>query len=72
MPKTFYIDVKKEILFDDHTEEPFYENKYYDKNEYKNTEIKNWKTEKYRYVIKDRSQLKAVSEYYDTDFDTDF
>lgn len=71
-PKTFYIDVKKETLFDDHTEEPFYENKYYDEDEYKKTGVKNWKTEKYRYVIKDRSQLKDVSEYYDTDFDTDF
>ena len=67
-PKSFYIDVKKEILFDDHTEEPFYENKYYDEDEYKKTGIEDWKTEKYRYVIKDKGQLKAVSDYYDTDF----
>ena len=64
-PKTFYIDVVKEILPEDWTEEPFYEFDYYSNAEFEKTGVKNWKKQKYRYSIKDMSQLDAVFEYYD-------
>jgi hypothetical protein len=64
-PKTFYIDVTREILPNDWTEEPFIEWDYYDTKEFLDTGKKNWQTEKYRYVIKDHSQLKRVFKYYD-------
>lgn len=56
-PKTFYIDVKKEYLPEDWNEEPFIEDNYMEDGKI----IKN----NYRYVIKDKSQLKQVAEYYD-------
>lgn len=63
-PKTFYIDVTREILPADWTEEPFYENKFYNTKEFEETGIKNWFVEKTRYKIKDHSQLKRVFKYY--------
>ena len=66
-PKTFYIDVTREMLPEDWDEEPFYEDKsYYDTKEFEETGIKNWKKgDKYRYIIKDKKQLDDVFAYYD-------
>jgi hypothetical protein len=64
-PKTFYIDVVKEILPADWTEEPFIEWDYYDNKEFKATGKKRWITEKYRNIVKDPSQLERVFNYYD-------
>lgn len=65
-PKTFYIEVTREQLPDDWTEEPFIEGKeWYDTAEYERTGIKNWHKNNYRYIIKDRSQLDRVFKYYD-------
>lgn len=63
-PKTFYIDVTKEILPDDWSEEPFIENRYYDTEEFEKTGRRVWRTEKYRYKIKNKEQLAKVFEYY--------
>lgn len=63
-PKTFYIDVTREILPNDWMEEPFIEWKFYDTKEYEKTGIKKWQTGKYRYLIKDINQLKRVWKYY--------
>jgi hypothetical protein len=57
-PKTFYIDVYKEILSNDWDREPFIEWDYF-------TEDKTKVTEKYRYIVKDLNQLDGVFEYYD-------
>lgn len=65
-PKTFYIDVTIEQLPEDWNEEPFIEgNKWYNTEEYERTGIKNWHENKYRYRIKDRSQMEKVFKYYD-------
>ncbi len=64
-PKTFYIDVVKEILPNDWTEEPFIEWDYYNTKEYEETGKKNWITEKYRNIIKSPSQLAKAFKYYD-------
>ena len=64
-PRTFYVDVVKEILPEDWTEEPFYEDKYYETEEYEETGVKRWIVEKYREVVKDEKQLEEVFEYYD-------
>lgn len=63
-PKTFYIDVIREQLPDDWTEEPFIENRYYDAKEFETTGKKIWRTEKYRSKIKNPEQLVKVFEYY--------
>jgi len=57
-PKTFYVDVYKEILPNDWTLEPFIEWDYF-------TEDKIKVTEKYRYIVKDLTQLEEVFKYYD-------
>ena len=58
IPKKFYIDVEKEILPEDWTEEPFIEWDY-------TCEISGErKTEKYRNIIKDPKQLEEVFKYY--------
>lgn len=69
-PKTFYIGVTKEMLPDEWNEEPFYEGKkWYSESEFKETGVKNWqKGEKYRYVIKDKTELDAVFAYYQKSF----
>lgn len=54
LPKTFYIDVEREILPNDHSEEPFYE----DTNA-------GGIVEKYRYKIKDKTQLESVFKLYE-------
>lgn len=65
-PKTFYIDVTREQLPEDWNKEPFIEGKeWYDTEEYEKTGVKNWHKDKYRYIIKDRSQLERVFKYYD-------
>lgn len=65
-PKKFFINVYREPLPEDWTEEPFYENTYYDTKEFEETGVKNWKKEKYRYHIKNKKQvLDEVFEYYD-------
>lgn len=64
-PKTFYIDVVKEILPSDWTQEPFIEWDYYITKEFEETGVKRWLTEKYRNIIKNPSQLKRVFKYYD-------
>jgi hypothetical protein len=65
IPKTFYVNVIKEVLPDDWTEEPFIEgNETYDMKEYEETGVKNWKKNNYRYKIKDENQMKEVFEYY--------
>ena len=66
-PKTFYIDVTKQMLPEDWNEEPFYEDKgWYDTEEFEETGVKNWhKGDKYKYVIKNNDQLKAVWKYYE-------
>ena len=63
-PKTFYIDVTREFLPADWNEEPFYENQYYDTKIFEETGVREWKTEKYRYLIKDKRQLERVWKYY--------
>ncbi len=70
-PKTFRINVTREILPDDWTEEPFYQDKdYYITSEFEETGVKRWiPGEKYRYVIKDMKQLDEVFEYYKKDGD---
>lgn len=65
-PKTFYIDVVKDY----NTEDYYNTNNISYHEEFGEDGKKNGKY--FNYKIKDRSQLKAVSEYYDTDFDTDF
>jgi hypothetical protein len=64
-PKTFYVDVVKEILPEDWNTEPFIEWDYYDTKEFEETGVKTWKTEKYRNVIKDEKQLDEVFDYYE-------
>lgn len=64
-PKTFYIDVTREVLPTDWNTEPFYEFDYYDTKHFEKTGEKVWQKEKYRYVIKDKKQLEKVWEYYD-------
>lgn len=65
-PKKFYVDVVKEQLPEDWNEEPFIEGSdYYITEEYKKTGIKNWHKDKYRYHIKDMSQMEEVLKYYD-------
>ncbi len=70
-PKTFRINVTREVLPDDWTEEPFYQDKdYYITSEFEETGVKRWiPGEKYRYVIKDMKQLDEVFEYYKKDGD---
>jgi len=69
-PKTFYIDVTREELPADYTEEPFYELEYYEQRVYRDQRVQKtpnvieWKKEKYRYVIKDPKQLERVWKYY--------
>ena len=63
--KTFYIDVVKEVLPDDWTQEPFIEWDYYLKSEYQKTGIKRWIKEKYRNIVKKHKQLERVFKYYD-------
>jgi hypothetical protein len=65
-PKTFYVDVTREMLPADWEEEPFFQDKdYYITSEYEATGVKNWIAgDKYRYVIKDRKQLEEVWKYY--------
>jgi hypothetical protein len=65
-PKTFYINVTREKLPHDWTEEPFYQEKdYYLTEEFEITGVKKWLVgDKYRYVIKDMKQLDEVWEYY--------
>lgn len=65
-PKTFRIDVTRELLPPDWTEEPFYQGKdYYIAEEFAVTGVKNWiQGDKYRYIIKNPQQLEEVWEYY--------
>ena len=65
-PKTFYINVTKEMLPSDWEEEPYFQEKdFYYTKDFETTGLKNWlKGEKYRYVIKDMKQLDEVFEYY--------
>lgn len=63
-PKTFYIDVVKEILPSDWTLEPFTEWDYYDTKHFEATGERLWQKEKYRNIIKDNNQLKRVWKYY--------
>lgn len=65
-PKSFYIDVIREELPEDWDQEPFIEgNDWYSTEEFERTGIKVWHKYKYRYLIKDRSQLERVFKYYD-------
>lgn len=65
-PKTFYIDVFRELLPEDWIEEPFIEWDYYDTEDYeKNGSKAKLVTEKYRYKLVDESQLDAVWELYE-------
>ena len=65
-PKTFYIDVTREQLPEDWNQEPFIEGSdWYDTEEFERTGIKNWHKDKYRSIIKDRSQMERVFKYYD-------
>lgn len=64
-PKTFYVDVVKEILPEDWNREPFIEWDYYDTKIYEATGVKEWKKEKYRYIIKNMDQIRRVFKYYD-------
>lgn len=64
-PKKFYIDVIKEILPQEWTEEPFIEWNYYDTKHFEQTGEKIWQVEKYRNIIKDPKQLKKAFKYYD-------
>lgn len=63
-PKTFYIDVTREQLPEDWTQEPFYEYKTYDTKIFEETGIREWSVEKYRYKIKNMEQLNKVWKYY--------
>lgn len=63
-PKTFYIDVTREELPIDHTEEPYYQIDFYDEKVFKATGVKEWYKQKYRYKIKDPKQLERVWKYY--------
>lgn len=63
-PKTFYIDVVKEILPEDWTTEPFIEWDYYDSKIFEATGVKEWKKEKYRNIIKHPGQLNKAFKYY--------
>ena len=65
-PKTFRINVTKEMLPSDWEEEPYFQEKdFYYTKDFETTGLKNWlKGEKYRYVIKDMKQLDEVFEYY--------
>jgi hypothetical protein len=63
-PKTFYIDVTREMLPEDWTEEPFYKNEFYDTKIFEETGVREWRVEKYRYKIKDKNQLDRVWKYY--------
>ena len=65
-PKTFRINVTKEMLPSDWEEEPYFQEKdFYYTKDFETTGLKNWlKGEKYRYVIKDMKQLEEVYEYY--------
>lgn len=65
IPKTFYIDVVKEILPSDWAEEPFIEWDYYETKEFEKTGKKIWIKEKYRNIIKNERQLQKVFKYYD-------
>lgn len=66
VPKTFRVDVTREMLPSDWNEEPFYQEKdYYITSEFEATGVKNWiPGDKYRYIIKDPKQLEDVWEYY--------
>lgn len=64
-PKTFYVDVTREMLPEDWNEEPFYENEFYDTKVFEETGVKKKIIEKHRYVIKNQKQLEEVFEYYD-------
>lgn len=65
-PKTFYIDVEREVLPEDWTEEPFIEWDYYDTEDFeKNGSNAKSITEKYRYKIINPEQLDAVWEVYE-------
>ena len=64
-PKTFYIDVVKEILPGDWTTEPFIEWDFYDTKIFEATGVKEWKKEKYRNIIKDMKQVEKAFRYYD-------
>jgi hypothetical protein len=64
-PKTFYIDVTRELLPLDWEEEPYFKNEYYDTKVYEETGVREWKVEKYRYKIKYPKQLERVWKYYD-------
>jgi hypothetical protein len=65
VPKTFYVDVIKEMLPDDYNDGPFVEcENSCDKKEFELIGEKNCKKKKYRYVIKDENQMKEVFEYY--------
>jgi hypothetical protein len=66
-PKTFHINVTREKLPHDWTEEPFFqESDYYLTEEFAITGMKKWLVgDKYRYIIKDMKQLDEVWEYYD-------
>lgn len=64
-PKTFYIDVVKEVLPESWTQEPFIEWDYYDQKVFEETGKKVWQKEKYKNIIKSESQLKKVWKYYD-------
>lgn len=62
-PKTFYVDVIKEVLPEDWTEEPFIE------WDYKDEVTGERKTEKYRNVIKDPKQLEEIFKHYESNKD---
>jgi len=64
IPKTFYIDVTREVLPADWDKEPFYEFEYYNTKVFEETGIREWVKEKYRYIIKDKRQLEKVWKYY--------
>ena len=65
-PKTFYVDVIREQLPPEWTEEPYIEgSETYDNAEYEKTGVKNWKKNNYRYHIKDQKQLEEVFKYYE-------
>jgi len=70
-PKTFRINVTREMLPTEWTQETLYQDKdYYITSEFEETGLKRWiPGEKYRYVIKDMKQLDEVFEYYKKDGD---
>ncbi len=65
-PKTFYINVTREMLPADWEEEPYFQEKdFYYTEDFEQTGLKNWiEGQKYRYIIKDHKQLDEVWEYY--------